>query len=223
MIVKLMNSNNRTLGGTTWGENVTHAARNGKMELCSDTVIHFYSDPILAALMNPAHGNFFSPIARRFVPHGKIISDGTKSACQAGTTFETVELPTIPIEVKIHFAILCALAVYKEGSFVTWAHNWLNGTDRTKAAASYAADAALAAALAAAARHTARHTARRAGAPGFCLLAPDYDLAVARAAERATLRPVARYRLLVRSIAQRARRLELAQRAVEGSVHPVVQ
>ena len=149
MNVKLMDSNNRTLGGTTWGNGVTHAARGGMMELCSDTVIHFYSDPILAVLMNPAHRNFDSLIARRFVPHGKIISDGTKSGCQSGTTFETVELPEISLEAKIHFGILCALKVYKRKSFADWAKNWLDGTDRTKESA-YTADATYAAADAAA-------------------------------------------------------------------------
>ena len=150
MQVKLTDQNNQTFGGTTWGSDVTHTAKPGKMVLCSDTTIHFYLDPVLAVLMNPVHANFTNPLARRFVPHGKIISDGTKSGCKSGTTFEIVELPEISLDAKIHFGILCALEVYKEKSFVTWAKNWLDGTDRTKkSAAAYAAAAAAAAADAA--------------------------------------------------------------------------
>jgi hypothetical protein len=51
-------------------------------------------------------------------------------------------------EIAQEFAIRVALKVYFEPSWVSWANNWLNGTDRSKTAA-YAAAAACAAANAA--------------------------------------------------------------------------
>ncbi len=57
----------------------------------------------------------------------------------------------------------------------------------------------------------------------FQVLLPEYALAERRAAEMIGLEPVAQYLLLVRPIAQRARRLQLAERKVEGSVRPVIQ
>ena len=53
------------------------------------------------------------------------------------------------------------------------------------------------------------------------LLAGTGDVSIA--AERAGLAPSGRFQLLVRPIAQRAHRLQLAEQAVEGSVRPVIQ
>ena len=61
-----------------------------------------------------------------------------------------------------------------------------------------------------------------AAAPGpFHLLAPEYQTSVTAAAEAMGMEPSARYVLLVRPIAQRARRLQLAERAVDGVVRPI--
>jgi hypothetical protein len=57
-------------------------------------------------------------------------------------------------EIAQEFAIRVALKVYFEPSWVSWANNWLNGTDRSKTAA-YAAAAACAAANAANAAYSA--------------------------------------------------------------------
>lgn len=55
------------------------------------------------------------------------------------------------------------------------------------------------------------------------LLLPDYAVSEARAAEALGLTPAARFQLLVRAIAQRVRRLQLAEQPVEGSPRPVLQ
>ncbi|HJN91502.1 MAG TPA: hypothetical protein QGF05_02095 [Dehalococcoidia bacterium] len=57
----------------------------------------------------------------------------------------------------------------------------------------------------------------------FRLLVPDDALQTARAAETAGLAEAAHYALLVRPIAQRAHRMQTAERAVEGSARPVIQ
>jgi len=155
MNVKLTDSDNRTQNKTVWGENVRHEAENqtGKMELCTKTCIHYYLDPVLAVMMNPAHGNFTNPVGWEFKPEGRIITDGTKSGCRAGTTIKKIKLPTVNRTQKVAFGILCALAAYEDKGFRKWAKNWLNGTDRTAKsayAAAYAyADAAYAAVYAA--------------------------------------------------------------------------
>ena len=70
---------------------------------------------------------------------------------------------------------------------------------------------------------TAVATARaHAGAPGpFHLLAPEHQTSVAAAAETMGMAASARYVLLVRPIAQRARRLQLAEHAVDGAARQI--
>ena len=63
--------------------------------------------------------------------------------------------------------------------------------------------------------------ARRGGQ--FHLLVPEYAVSQARIAAEAGLEPVEELVVLVRPIAQRVRRLQLAEHAVNGSVRPVIQ
>ena len=148
MFVKLTDADGTTHGATRWDEGVRHSAAPGKLELCTPTCIHFYEDELLAALMNPAHGNFKDPLAFRFEPEGKVVSDGTRSGCRAGTTMERVSIPIVSRNQRIRFAILCALEVYEERGFVEWANGWLSGKDRTTKSAYDAAYAAYDAAYA---------------------------------------------------------------------------
>jgi hypothetical protein len=57
----------------------------------------------------------------------------------------------------------------------------------------------------------------------FRLLVPDHAIQTARAAQAVGLREVGGFSLLVRPIAQRTHRLQIAERAVEGSARPVIQ
>ena len=61
------------------------------------------------------------------------------------TLVEEIVLPIFTPEQRVAFAILCALKICKEQSFVYWAENWLNGKDRGDAAALAAGAAAAAA------------------------------------------------------------------------------
>ena len=156
---KLTDSQGQTREATQWGEGVTHRAKRGKMEFCTNTCIHCYSDPLMASFFNTIHGDFKEPQCWEGEVKGKTISDGCKIGCKEFTTIREVPLPEISTEQRIAIAIKCALRVYAEPEFVKWAGNWLNGTDRsydaadaasraaadaadTAYAASYAADAA---------------------------------------------------------------------------------
>jgi hypothetical protein len=162
MRIKLMNPDGTTRNNTLWSDGTQHEANlTEQFTLCSAGCIHFYEDELLAVLMNPAHGNFRNPIARRFEPEDEIVTDGTKSGCRAGTTHELVELPDITTNQQIRFGILCALQVYHDDGFVNWANHWLDKSDRSisayAAADAAAADANAAYADAYAAEKTKQH------------------------------------------------------------------
>jgi len=134
-LYKLTDRNNKTQAGkineTVWGPNVTHTASGSGTELCTDGVIHAYIDPRLAAILNPIHVNFDQ--LKLWEAEGEIVAHqgqlivGVKSL----TTIKEIPLPVITDEQKVKFAILCALEVYKEETFVSWANKWLSGEDRT--------------------------------------------------------------------------------------------
>ena len=147
-----VNENNET----TWEIGKQVSAKEGKPVLCTETVVHFYEDELLAIFMNPIHANLKNPRMFEVETCGEIIRDNVKSGCKSLKLIREIEIPKITKEQKIAFAILCSLEVYKEKSYVTWAENWLNRTDRSResASAAYAsasASAAYASASAAAA------------------------------------------------------------------------
>ena len=51
-------------------------------------------------------------------------------------------LPSVTVEQRVKFAILCAQFVCKKKSFNRWAENWLSGKDRTADTAAEAGAAA---------------------------------------------------------------------------------
>lgn len=135
-VYKLTDENGQTYAGTQWGPGITHtAAGNESQSLCSDAWIHAYESPLLAVLFNPIHANFQNPIL--WEAEGVIGKrDGQlKCGCRTLTTIRQIPLPVITIEQMVKFAIYCGLEVYENEDFVTWANNWLNGSDRTAAAA----------------------------------------------------------------------------------------
>ena len=149
---KLTTKNWTTRNNTKWGPNVTHIAY-GKGELCTSHWLHAYRNPVLAVIIDPAHGSFGEQgilwEARGIVER----SDGLKVGCTTLTTVKVIEKPKVSIEQKVAFGILCSLEVYRDEKFQIWAKNWLSGKDRTRksaAAADYAAAYAAYAAAAAA-------------------------------------------------------------------------
>ena len=116
------------------GDRVRHSATGGGDELCTDGVIHAYTDPLLAVLMNPIHVNFTTPLL--WEAEGAVVaSDGTKVGVKALTTLRRMELPQVTTAQRVRFAILCAMEVCTDPAWRSWAERWLSGEDRTAAAA----------------------------------------------------------------------------------------
>ena len=134
-LYKLTTAEGTTYGKTQWGEGVTHTATRRGTKLCTAGVIHAYRDPLLAVLMDPAHGDF-GPHGVLWEASGEIVvDDATKVGCKKLTTVRQIERPAVSTEQKVAFGIFCALEVCTEPGFVEWAHKWLDGSDRSPAAA----------------------------------------------------------------------------------------
>jgi hypothetical protein len=195
-VYKLTDANGQTHGGTQWGEGVTHKATGKGKELCSDGYIHAYEHPNLAALLNPIHGNFTNPRLWECEAKGTPKRDGQlKLGAKTMTTIREIPLPVYTTEQRIAFAIYCGQAVCKHAAWNLWAERWLDGTDRSAAAAARAAEeaaawaeraarvaaraarvAAEAAAREAAAREAAARVAARAAEAAAALAAARIDL-----------------------------------------------
>ena len=150
-LYKLTTLEGKTYNQTQWGENITHAVPiRDAYELCSPEVLHAYISPEMAVLMDPIQADLL-PSAILWECEGDVvIDDGTKVGCTSITTLRQVSLPVITLEQRVTFAIRCAMQVYKDAAWTTWAQTWLKGLNRTAAAAHAAADAYDAAAAAAA-------------------------------------------------------------------------
>jgi hypothetical protein len=123
---KLTDKNFRTSRGTQWGEGVTHEVSGEGTEW-----IHFYLTPELAVLLNPIHADFDDPVlweiqAEIEKSDGQLIVGSRKV-----TTVRQIPLQKASTEQRVHFAILCALEVYSEPSFVKWATAWIDNSDRS--------------------------------------------------------------------------------------------
>ena len=160
-LYKLTTQKHTTHGNTKWGPGVTHKATGEGTKLCSGGVLHAYTSPLLAVLLNPIHADVSDPVL--WEAKGEVVaSDGLKVGCKELTTTVEIPLPEISVEQKVRFAIGCASLVYKDAGWVEWANNWLTGKDRSEDAARDVAGAAARAAWAAA-RAAAWAVARAAG------------------------------------------------------------
>ena len=146
-LYKLTDEKGRTYGGCQWGEGVTHTV-SGEGELCGPGWIHAYTDPLLAVLLNPIHGNFPSDTMHLWECEGEVgkTDHGLKVGCTACTTVRQLDVPQVTAEQRVRFGLLCAMRVYTDPGWVVWAQGWLSGEDRTESAARAAASAARSAA-----------------------------------------------------------------------------
>jgi hypothetical protein len=90
-------------------------------------------------LLNPIHADYEDPILWECEGEVALRDGQLKCGCVELTTVRQVELPVVTTEQRVKFGILCALEVCQEPGFVEWANKWLNGEDRTEAAAARAA------------------------------------------------------------------------------------
>ena len=182
-LYKLTDESGQTYGGTQWGPGVTHSG-TGEGELCGPGLIHLYTDPLLAALLNPIHANFAHP--RLWEAEGDVARTdrGLKVGCVSAATVREVPLPEVTTEQRVGFAILVTRAVCEEPSYVRWATAWLDNSDRTEEAA-WAAWAAAEAARAEARAEARAARAARAAAEAAAWAARAAAEAAAAAAARA--------------------------------------
>ena len=187
---KLTDSNGKTFNDTQWGKNVSHSATGSATKLCSDGFIHAYRNKWIAVFLNPLYRHFKEPLL--WEARGKVVLENgdLKCGCKTLTTIKQYPLPYLSMEERVKIAIYCALSIYKKESFVAWAKNWLNGTDRsyksartasnaTFGAADAAANAAAAAAYAAA--DAAAYAAEAAEAAAFAAAYAAANAAAANA------------------------------------------
>ena len=205
-LYKLTDQKGNTKNNTHWDVGVTHKVPNCKVPmLCSDNVLHAYTNINLAFLLNPVHGDINNPLI--WECEGDVaVKDWGKVGVFALTI--TKEL-IVPKWVKsdnerlviIAFAILCAEAVLKiyEDEYpnndcprkaIEAAKEYLKNpsaraaayaADAAAYAAAYAADAAADAADAAADAADAADAARAARAAAYAAHAAAH--AAARAAD----------------------------------------
>ena len=151
---KLTDSKNQTQNNTQWGENISHTATGKSANLCSDGWIHFYTNELIAVLLNSNHANFSNPHLLEWETEGEHHHEPLKLGCKTLTTIKQIPLPEISVTQRIAFGILCGKEVCHDEQWNKWADNWLNNTDRSYASA--AADAAAAVHAACAADAAAR-------------------------------------------------------------------
>ncbi len=171
IMYKLVTPQMSTNNNTKWEIGVANRAMEPGNDMCSNQVLHCYSDPLLAVLFNPIHASIINPVLLKIECSEIINTDGLKHACKEQTPISMEELPVVTTTQKIAFAIKCALLVYKATDFVMWANKWLSGEDRSPADA-YAAAAAA-------------RDARDYAAGDYATYAADAYAAAARAAQAA--------------------------------------
>ena len=163
---KLTTQGLTTHNGFQWTKGIAEYA-DGSGALCSSGYLHYYHNPLLAAFLNPIHANISNPKLWIVKCEGQHLDDnGLKGGCTKMTLLKDIKMIEPTLNNRIAFGILCAMKMYKAEAFQKWAQAWIDGTDRTKESAAYAAYAANAAArdAAAAARDAARDAASDAAA-----------------------------------------------------------
>jgi len=131
-LYKLTYLDNKTRNATLWGEGITNTVDTCKfVELCSSNVIHAYTSPHIAVLLNCIHAKIKEP--KLWLAEGEVVANaGAKVGCRSLTTIREIDIPIWTLEMKVEFAIRCALTVYKSSTFVEWVNKWLSGEDRSK-------------------------------------------------------------------------------------------
>lgn len=138
---KLTDTNNCTKN-TQWGEGITHKATGQGNQLCSLDVIHVYNHPLKAVMFNPIHADFPEYHLWEVKVEKVVANDTLKVGVKQCTSVRQIDAPIITTKQRVRFAILCALEVYKEKTFVDWADGWLSGKDKSESAAESAARSA---------------------------------------------------------------------------------
>ena len=147
-IVKLTNAQGQTRGGMQWGPGVTHTVPWGGV-LCKSGVLHCYEaatvrDALALAILRDPEDGGFGATARAWVCEGsgQHVTNGIKSGYETLSTAREIPLPQVTTEQRVECAIRIAWEACDESGWRAWAQAWLDGSDRTDAAADGAAWAA---------------------------------------------------------------------------------
>ena len=182
---KLTNEHMQTHAGCQWTLNEWKET-TGKGDLCSAGWLHVYSDPLVAAFMNPIHAMFTNPRLFKAEVDGKSKDDkGRKEGWTRVRLVKELDMPKPTLEQWIRFGILYAMKVCEDKKWRQWAEDWLSGKDRSRESASDAASSAASrvasrtasrAASFAASYATSRATSAASYAASYAASASDIDL-----------------------------------------------
>ena len=138
MLCKFTDKDGRTKNNTQWGPGVTHEARPGDGDLCTDRWIHWYADPLVAEFMNPIHGEFDDDaILWEIAVDGKTRNDNwLKCGAKSVTTIRSIPRVRMTTTQRVAAAIhLAKMTLEQTGQVVpewdTWADDWLTSAERT--------------------------------------------------------------------------------------------
>ena len=91
--------------------------------MCTSAWTHWCTDPLLAVMLNPIHGNYDLETAHLWEGEGTVgaTDHGLKIGCADGVTIRRVRLPRVTGAQRVRFGILCALTVCRSEKFKAWA------------------------------------------------------------------------------------------------------
>jgi hypothetical protein len=127
-----------------WGTGVTHTVPEWGGVLCRDGVLHCYEagslrDALALALLRDPNDAHLGKTARAWVCEGsgRHVRNGIKSGYETLTTVREIPLPQVTTEQRAECAIRCVweCRAGADADWRAWATAWLDGTDRTEAAA----------------------------------------------------------------------------------------
>jgi hypothetical protein len=128
-------------GETLWeiGEEV--CPKGEGFRPCGPGVLHDYADPLLAAMLNPAHADIGSPRLLVVEHSREPETDGLKRWTAGPLRVLREEpMPEPTLEQRVRFAILAVLEFCDPlPEWRKWADGWLSGRDRSAQAAQAAA------------------------------------------------------------------------------------
>lgn len=137
---KLTDRDGLSYGGTRWTPGIGHVASGPGLKFCSSDLIHLYSSPLLGVFLNPIHAAFVDPLGWK-VEAEVVASDyGLKLGTKRAVCLEEIALPSVTLQQRRQFGILCALEVLPAdqpwvSTWRQWAEGWLSNTDRSASAA----------------------------------------------------------------------------------------
>lgn len=139
--VKLTDTRLRTYNHELWTVGLWKDT-DGSGELCGPGFLHCYESDTeekashLSAMMNSTHANISSPRLWRVETRGRYLNDvGLKCGFTGMRIVEELALPVISGYASIRWGIELARLVPQSDRWNAWASGWVEGDDRTLAAA----------------------------------------------------------------------------------------